>query len=95
MSCVENVVKKYDIKFTTKTYEWKWEIWWTTEIFDWQEQLENKLSREGGRLSGVEVIIQQHSSQVDQLNDQLQRAREQQESLIKERIKAKKHQKEM
>lgn len=60
-----------------------------------QEQLENKLSREGSRLSGVDAIIQQHSSQVDQLNDQLQRAREQQESLIKERIKAKKHQKEM
>lgn len=67
----------------------------TAEIFDLQEQLENKLSREGSRLSGVDAIIQQHSSQVDQLNDQLQRAREQQESLIKERIKAKKHQKEM
>ncbi|XP_061192886.1 trichohyalin-like [Saccostrea echinata] len=60
-----------------------------------QEQLENKLTREGSRLSGVDVIIQQHSSQVDQLNDQLQRAREHQENLIKEKIMAKKHQKEM
>ncbi|XP_056006529.1 trichohyalin-like [Ostrea edulis] len=60
-----------------------------------QEQLENKLTREGSRLTGVDVIIQQHSSQVDQLNDQLQRAREHQENLIKEKIMAKKHQKEM
>lgn len=46
-------------------------------------------------MTGVDVIIQQHSSQVEQLNEQLQRAREQQENLIKEKVRAKRHQKEM
>lgn len=59
-----------------------------------QDQLEQRLSTGAVQVSGADQIIMQHYNQVEHLNNQLQSSRENQEYMIKEKLQAKKLQRE-